>query len=613
MFDGQALREARAAACNGRGISAAALAETVEATKGQILAYENGRYSPDPMRIRELCDALGISPLDLADESDRDNWSLADLRRASGLRAVDMAQGLQVSTAAYRKLESQGLAPARASALALSAASHLNISLAELEQHLANVPAVQSRRTRTAHLLGLLNETYVQPGEVELPDKDHPLIAELAGLYARPASTITPIVQHEMAALRRARRKIASIEAVAHYGASALEQEIAQNNARTEQERITEALGTLPARLDAFLRSVLPSDVWRALAVLNAFSTFGLWLSPSQLRETGSVLKAIPSQLVARSKEPQQTHSLDLSCSPQDSAAVDVLSSEDPDYQVSSEGTAYCTAYRPWYDALYPSVAGALQERENQLAGYVSGADLRAYFAQAHLVLFSFDGLLCRLFTSNLHTVSDSLAHEARLLQLTTNADTPTDPVAMLRALVRSGSPTQIRRLDHLLTVHETKAARRAEPLPGVQQLFHVLSAGTWRLGVVTDHSGEAVETFLSHLKPVLDQRRMNVFGRPADPRLMKPNPHGVALASAALGAERKQTILLGESVADALAAQAAGVLFIGVAPSQRQAQMLRQAGATITVGSLREVTSVVRSLSAPRRVTEPPPASHNG
>ncbi|MFG2925593.1 helix-turn-helix domain-containing protein [Streptomyces sp. NPDC048305] len=607
MFDGQALREARAAARDGRGLSAAALAEAVKATKAQILAYENGRYSPDPMRIRELSEALGISPLDLADETDRDSWSLADLRRASGLRAVDMAKDLHVSTAAYRKLESQGLAPARATALALSAASQLNISLNDLEQHLANVPAVQRRRTRTAQLLRLLNDTYVQPGEVELPDRDHPLIAELAGLYARPASTITPIVQHEMAALRRARRKIASIEAVAHYGASALEQETAQNNARAEQARITEALGTLPARLDAFLRSVLPSDVWRALAALNAFSAFGLWLSPAQLRETATAVAAIPLQLTIRSKEPQRTRDADSNRNPQGSAELARRTSDDQAYQVSSEGSDYCTTYRPWYDALYPSVAGFLQERENQLAGYVSGADLREYFAQAHSVLFSFDGLLCRLFASNLHTVSDSLAHEARLLHLTTNADTPTDPVAMLRALVRSGSPTQIRRLDHLLTVHETKAARRAEPLPGVQQLFRVLTDGTWRLGVVTDHSGEAVETFLSHLKPVLDQRRWNVFGRPADPRLMKPNPHGVALASAALGADRKQTILLGESVADALAAQAAGVLFIGVAPSQRQARMLRQAGATITVGSLREVTSVVRSLSAARRWTEPP------
>ncbi|MFF9078771.1 helix-turn-helix domain-containing protein [Streptomyces rubiginosohelvolus] len=606
MFDGKALREARAAARDGRGLSASALADAVSATKSQILAYENGRYSPDPQRIKELAAALGVTPLDLADDTNRDNWTLADLRRANGLRAVDMANILQVSAAAYRKLESQGLTPARASALALSVASYLNISLAALEQHLANVPAVQTRRTHTAQLLRLLHETYVQPGTVDLPDKDHPLITELAGLYARPASTISPIVQYELAALRRARRKIASIQAVANYGATALEQENAQNDVRSEQARVADALRALPARLDAFLKSVLPSDVWRALAVLNAFSTFGLWLSPSQMLETRPVLSAIPDQLVVRSRELQQARHVDADSNPQGAAPVIRLAPGDPAYQVSPEGALYCTTYRPWYDALYPSVASFLQERENQLAGYVSGADLRKYFAQAHSVLFSFDGLLCRLFASNLHSVSDSLAHEARLLHLTTNADTPTDPVAMLRALVRSGSPTQIRRLDHLLTVHETKAARRAEPLPGVQQLFHVLTAGTWRLGVVTDHSGEAVETFLSHLKPVFDQRRMNVFGRPADPRLMKPNPHGVVLASAALGADRKQTILLGESVADALAAQAAGVLFIGVAPSQRQARMLRQAGATITVGSLREVTSVVRSL-APRRWTEPP------
>jgi len=585
-FDGPSLRRARARANQGQGLSAEELARRVNATKAQILAYENGRYSPDPPRIGQLAKALGVPPLGLTDRDTAQHWTLAELRRASGLRVTDVVDQLDVSYANYRRLENEGLVTPRSYALVPAAAELFGISVTGLETHLANIPASQKRVAQARPLLAAMQDTYVVPGELALPNPDDSSVQQLAEVFRRPPLVLARLLGQEVARIRAIKRRLAGYEATAHFGPSADEQAAAHRGAESERRRLDRLTANLPGRLDAFFRCALPSDSWRALALLHLVGRFGLWLSPTQLQESEESVLSISSSL--RRSLP----------SPQGPPGV---------YQISDEGDNHCKAYRPWYDALYPGVSRLLNERESQLSGHIPAGELREHFASAHAVLFSFDGLLCRLFATNVEAVSQSLVHEAHSLRLATGPRTPTDPVGLLRALVPSGSTSQIRRLDHLLTAHETEAARQVSPLPGVQQLFRVLTTGSWQLGVVTDHSSSAVKAFLDNLAPLVDSQRLRVFGRPSDPRLMKPNPHGVALASASLGSSREHTLLLGESVADALAAQAAGVRFIGVAGTPDQATMLKRAGAKTTVRSLREVTAVVRSLTTyPPRPARP-------
>jgi phosphoglycolate phosphatase-like HAD superfamily hydrolase/transcriptional regulator with XRE-family HTH domain len=549
----------------------------VNATKAQILAYEHGRYSPDPPRIRQLAKALGVSPLDLTDRDSTQRWTLAELRRASGYRVIDIVDRLDVSYANYRRLENEGLVSPRSYALVPAVAELLGICVAGLETHLANIPASRMRVAQARPLLAAVQDTYVVPGELALPGPDDLSVQHLAEIFRRPPLVLARLLGPEISCIRATRRRLARFEASADYGTSADEQDAARRGAEAERRRLHRLTASLPGRLDAFLRCALPSDSWRALAQLHLVGRFGLWLSATQLQESEASVLSIPASM--RRSLP----------SPQGTAGV---------HQISDEGDEHCQTYRSWYDALHPAVSTLLRERESQLSGHVPAKELREYFVSAHAVLFSFDGLLCRLFASNVEAVSQSLVHEAHSLRLATGPRTPSDPVGLLRALVPSSSPSQIRRLDHMLTVHETQAARHVAPLPGVQQLFRVLTTGNWRLGVVTDHSTSAVRMFLDNLSPLVDSQRLSVFGRPEDPRLMKPHPHGVALASASLGSSRDHTLLLGESVADALAAQAAGVRFIGVASTPDHATMLKRAGAKTTVRSLREVTAVVRHLT---------------
>lgn len=583
-FDGPSLRRARACANQGQGLSAEELARRVNATKAQILAYENGRYSPDPPRIRELTRVLGVSPLDLTDRDSKQRWTLAELRRASGFRVVDVVDELPVSYANYRRLENEGLVTPRSYALVPAVAELLGLPVAGLETHLANIPASKKRVSQVRPLLTTVQDAYVVPGELALPGPDDPSIQHLADIFCRSPLALARLLGQEIGRIRSAKRRLAGYEATAHYGASADEQAAARRGAEAERRRLAHLTASLPGRLDAFFRCALPSGSWRALALLHLVGRFGLWLSPTQLQESESSVLSIPSSM--RRSLPGVEEALGL-------------------HQISDEGDNHCHAYRSWYDALYPSVSRLLQDKESQLSGHVPAMELREYFASAHAVLFSFDGLLCRLFATNVEAISQSLVQEAHLLRLTTGPRTPTDPVGLLRALLPAASPSQIRRLDHTLMEYETEAARQVSPLPGVQQLFRVLTTGRWQLGVVTDHSTNSVKAFLDNLAPLVDSQRLSVFGRPQDLRLMKPNPHGVALASASLGSSRDRTLLLGESVADALAAQAAGVRFIGVASTPDQAAMLKRAGAKTTVRSLREVTAVVRSLAT----YLPPPA----
>ncbi|WP_122614414.1 HAD hydrolase-like protein [Streptomyces sp. Tu 4128] len=579
MFDGKRLRRARAAAEDGRGISAEALARRIDATKAQVLAYENGLVRPDPRRIQDLAQALGIEPLQLSDTSGARTWTMSDLRRAHGLRAEDVSRTLGLSLRTYRRLENEGLVPAHRFNLMSELAELFAIGTHEVEEHLCRAPLLSQRLDDVREPLACTLSFYLQPRNLERPGPGDDEIVALAGLYRRSPLTLARIVGHEIARLRGMLRRQLRFEAVASYGATAEEQAKGQAAAQAEGRKIREVMDALPHNLDTFFRSMLPLEAWRTIALFHALRPLGGWLSTGQLNAKSEQLAMIPAQLLERR-----------------TTGKDAAKAE---YRISEQGAKHCAAYRPWYDACYPAVQALVQVNERALAGHMQQSDLHDLLAQSDAVLFSFDGLLCRLFGRDLQTVSERLLSGAQSLQMVLPPQTPTDPVGMLRALVRHGTPGQIKQLDRLLTQCETEAARHVTPLPGVSQLLRALADSPRRLAVVTDHASDAVHVFLERLPADIPPGRIAVVGRPDDPELMKPNPHGLARATAALNARHARVLLVGESIADALAAQTARIPFVGVAATTRQARMLRDAGASRTVASVRTITAVVKEQQA--------------
>ncbi|MHA4816114.1 helix-turn-helix domain-containing protein [Streptomyces aculeolatus] len=577
MFDGDRLRRIRLAAHDRRRLTAEELAQAVGASKAQILAYENGLRVPDPPRIRALADALDVSPLELADQSGADEWDLAALRRATGLRASDLWQALGLKPHAYRRLETEGLTAEGRFGVVPQLASLLNVPVRVLENAIGNAPGVLRRLEEVSNPLSIVLTRYLEPSRLDLPQSDDALIRKVAALYRRPASTITKILAHEVLQLREMHRRRIVETANAYYGSTHDEQLRAKRRLRAEDHRITNAQVSLPQRVDMFFRSQLAPDHWKVLAKLHA-------------------LRA--RRLTAREVLPALEDRAPLGPFVQPRASDGLKACE-----ISREGQHHYAAFKAWYEVLYPQVHEELEAFEDLLAPGEPPilGHLQQRFAEAETVLFSFDGVLCRMFAGNMQAVSGHLAQAAHDLRLFTGPSSPTDPVAMLRSVVEQGSEEQIRTLNGILTSYELNAAQRAEPLPGAAQLLAALSRGPWRMAVVTDHASVAVQSFLSHLAPAAtSQLRLEVFGRPEDPRLMKPNPHAVALATSSLGSDRTRTLLIGESVADALAARAAGVQFIGVAATRSRARMLRDAGAARVVETLDTlITAVTRCEAA--------------
>ncbi|MFF8479118.1 helix-turn-helix domain-containing protein [Streptomyces sp. NPDC015414] len=577
MFCGTRLRQARAGA-HGGALSAEELASRVGASKAQILAYENGQRVPDPPRIRQLAHALGVHPLELADQSSMREWPLADLRRANGLRASDLCSALGLSSHSYRKLETMGLTAEGCYGVSPRLAAALGVPLPALERHLANVPAVRERLDSIRAVLAAVVDTHLAPGCSDLPGADELAVKRVAASYGRSATTIVRILSEEVAALREARRRQAMEAATAFYGATAQEQHRARRRMESEEARLRQLAATLPQRIDTFLRAQLSPQSWETLSQLhlarNDEASLGM-ISPAPTKDDAlaPLIRPVPT-------------------SSPSSAGV---------YGISKEGQRHYVNYKRWYEALYPWVDESLRHFEQRMV--TSDAPevvwLRKRFAQSQTVLFSFDGVLCRLFAGTVRSVSGHLAEAATDLHLNTDPSRGADPVALLRSAVDQGSPEQIRHLDGILTTYETAAARRAEPLPGAAQLLRALGRGPWRLAVVTDHAKSAVQTFLTHLPPESGAPpQLGVFGRPANPRLMKPHPHAVSLATHKLGGDRSRTLLIGESLADALAARAAGVQFIGITARQSHARRLREAGAVNVVETLTTLLVAVSEIA---------------
>jgi phosphoglycolate phosphatase-like HAD superfamily hydrolase/transcriptional regulator with XRE-family HTH domain len=582
MFCGSCLRQARAEA-EGGALSAEELAGRVGASKAQILAYETGQRIPDPPRIRQLARALGIHPLQLADQSAMQEWTLADLRRASGLRASDVCSMLGLSSHSYRKLETMGLTAEGCYAVSPRLAAALDVSVPALERHLTNAPAVRERLDGIRAALTAVVDEYLAPGRSDLPSADDQAVKEVAASFGRSATTIVCILSEEVGTLREARRRQAMEAATAFYGATAQEQLRARRRMDGEQTRFGQLVAGLPQRIDAFLRAQLSPQSWERLS----------WLH--RVRNDDAGLGMVPGVPTEEGTTPDALGALIAPLAAADSPSAPCL------FEISRDGQRHYASYKRWYDALYPWVDESLRHRERRVIPRDPPEVLwlRQRFARSQTVLFSFDGVLCRLFAGRVRSVSGHLAEAAISLQLGTDPSRGADPVALLRSAVDHGSPEQIRHLDGILTTFETAAARRAEPLPGVAQLLGALGRGPWRLAVVTDHASSAVQTFLTKLPPESGAPpQLDVFGRPADPRLMKPHPHAVSLATHQLGGDRSRTLLIGESLADALAARAAGVQFIGITAQQSQARRLKEAGAVKVVQTLATLLAAVSTIA---------------
>jgi phosphoglycolate phosphatase-like HAD superfamily hydrolase len=245
----------------------------------------------------------------------------------------------------------------------------------------------------------------------------------------------------------------------------------------------------------------------------------------------------------------------------------------------------------------------AAGRRPEAVAGDETGTEvLRGLISAAHVVLFDFDGPLCRLFAPGraeqvaaglIAWVEEQGLHDTLLAQ----ERRISDPRRVLDAVeARHPGSDLAADLEERLTQEELRAAACAWPVPYTDPLLWTwLAAGT-RLAVTTNNSPRAVRAYLAD-RGLTSCIAPHVYGRdPAALHLLKPHPHTLNRALSAMGTPPTAALMIGDSPADLAAAQAAGVPFLGYAPHERKAARLREAGAQWLVSSMKTVLDVVRS-----------------
>ncbi|MEU0115031.1 HAD family hydrolase [Streptomyces bobili] len=228
--------------------------------------------------------------------------------------------------------------------------------------------------------------------------------------------------------------------------------------------------------------------------------------------------------------------------------------------------------------------------------------ELRRRIRRARVVLWDFDGPICRLFAGHsAERVADGLVEwlEGRGLRgLLTEAERESpDPHVVLHAVDRRHPGSDlVAELEERLTQEEVRAAASAMPTAWADPLIRTWTAVGGRLAITTNNSPRVVTEYLDS-RGLASCFAPHVYGRTQDLHLLKPHPHCLNRALTAMGSAPGGALMIGDAPSDYRAAREAGVPFLGYARNSHKEKLLRDAGATTVVASLEVVLTAVREM----------------
>lgn len=225
---------------------------------------------------------------------------------------------------------------------------------------------------------------------------------------------------------------------------------------------------------------------------------------------------------------------------------------------------------------------------------------LRDLITRAQVVLWDFDGPICRLFAG--HSADRVAADLVRWLEgrglrgLVTGTERDSlDPHLVLRAVDhrRRGSDL-VAELEERLTNEELLATSTAMPTAYADILIQTWRAHGARMAITTNNSPRVVRAYLEE-RELISCFHPHLYGRTGDLQHLKPDPHCLNRALSAMGAAPDAALMIGDSPSDLEAARRAGVPFLGYARNERKAKLLTEAGAEWVVGSLEPLLAILR------------------
>jgi phosphoglycolate phosphatase-like HAD superfamily hydrolase len=228
-------------------------------------------------------------------------------------------------------------------------------------------------------------------------------------------------------------------------------------------------------------------------------------------------------------------------------------------------------------------------------------ADLRELVTRARLVLWDFDGPICRLFVGQaedlvVDRLRDWLAAQGTSRLLGHEVGEARDPYALLRAVVnRWPAGDLVAEVEERLTQEELKAVPSARPTPFADPLIRTWTAVGVRQAIVTNLSPQVARTYLE-ARGLTTCFTPHVYGRTQDLNLLKPHPHAVHRALQATGTAPSSALMIGDDTMDHKAARQAGIPFLGYARTNLKLKQLRDDGAELIVDSLEQVLAILRT-----------------
>ncbi|MFE0255504.1 HAD family hydrolase [Streptomyces sp. NPDC059010] len=226
--------------------------------------------------------------------------------------------------------------------------------------------------------------------------------------------------------------------------------------------------------------------------------------------------------------------------------------------------------------------------------------NLRDLIGPVRVVLWDFDGPICRLFAGHKaeRVANDLVAWlEVRGLHgLLSGAERDTaDPHAVLRAVDRRHPDSDlVAELEERLTQEELRAVPSSLPTPYADPLIRTWTAVGARPAIVTNNSPQVVRAYLAD-RGLLDCFQPHIYGRTQELQYLKPHPHYLNRALHAMGVAPAGALFIGDAPTDCQAAREAGVPFLGYARNERKEKLLSDAGASHVVASLLPLLRVVR------------------
>lgn len=210
-------------------------------------------------------------------------------------------------------------------------------------------------------------------------------------------------------------------------------------------------------------------------------------------------------------------------------------------------------------------------------------------------ILLDFDGPMCSTFSAissadATRQLGDVL-HGKGLRVPDYLLDTA-DPFALLYYVAANAPDLGLTAHSALISL-EVAGVKTAHQTPGLLDLLAAARQADCTVTVVSNNSEAAVQAFVE--TEGLSGYLNGVSARTeSDPRLLKPHPHLLLRAAAALRAEPSACVLIGDSVTDVEAAHRAGTSSIAFANRSDKRNSLLAAGPDAVVSSLHDVTAAL-------------------